>query len=247
MAHQGKHGIAWTEETLNVTTGCTKVSPGCKNCYAERIAKQFWGDRKFSDILLHEDKIEAPLHWKKPRVIFVDSMSDLFHDVIPFEFVTKLFMMMAKCPQHTFQILTKRPERMADYFQDDLTLPPNCVGLANVWLGVSVENEDYVGRIRTLQMIPAAIRWISFEPLIGPVGPLDLRGIDWVVVGGESGTSARTMDIAWVLDIKRQCEEQGVKFFMKQLSQKDFPNIYKDFDVFPKNIRLREYPDVKTT
>lgn len=206
--------IEWTETTWNPVTGCTKISPGCKFCYAERMAKrlQAMGQPRYHDgfkLTLQDDVVDAPLHWKQPRVIFVNSMSDLFHKDVPVEFVARCFQVMEQCSQHTFQILTKRPERAAELSRA-LPWP------ANVWMGTSVENAGYTWRIAELRSIPAHIRFLSVEPLLGPIPRLPLTGIDWVIVGGESGPGARPMRKEWVIQIRDRCLKYGVPFFFKQ-------------------------------
>jgi protein gp37 len=206
--------IEWTEMTWNPVTGCTKVSQGCKFCYAERMAKRLkaMGVQRYEHgfaVTLHEDLIEEPLKWIKQRTIFVNSMSDLFHENVPLEFIARVFDTMRRCPQHTFQILTKRSKRLREV-ADHLPWP------RNVWMGVSVENVDVVSRVTDLQAVPAHIRFLSCEPLIGPLDHLPLAGIHWVIVGGESGPGARPMRSEWVQSILQQCEEHNVAFFFKQ-------------------------------
>jgi len=206
--------IEWTEATWNPLTGCTKISPGCKNCYAERMAKrlQAMGQPSYRNgfkLTLHEHLVELPLRWRKPRTIFVNSMSDLFHKDVPVEFIERVFETMVKAQQHRFQVLTKRPERAAE-------LSPRLPWPDNVWMGTSVENAKYTYRIDFLRQTGARIKFLSLEPLLGPLSNLDLTGIDWVIVGGESGPRARPMDPAWVIEIRDQCVEQGVAFFFKQ-------------------------------
>ena len=201
--------IEWTEMTWNPVTGCTKLSQGCKHCYAETLAKRFWGDRPFTDVQLHEDRLDQPLRWRKPRTVFVNSMSDLFHEAVPEQFIGRVFDVMAECPQHTFQILTKRADRLA-------TIAPSLVWPDNVWMGVSVEDARVMHRIDLLRNVPAAVRFLSLEPLISPLNRLELGGIDWVIVGGESGPGARPMRQEWVDSIFRQCRAANVAFFFKQ-------------------------------
>jgi protein gp37 len=206
--------IEWTDFTWNPVTGCTKVSQGCKNCYAERMAKRLraMGSARYAngfEVTLHWDLLSAPLSWKKPRRVFVNSMSDLFQEEVPSEFIRRVFDTMAACPQHTFQILTKRSGRLRDLAQQ-LPWPKN------VWMGVSVEDARVVNRIIDLSFVPAAIRFLSCEPLIGPLDALPLDCIDWVIVGGESGPRAREMKAAWVKSIRRQCRARDVAFFFKQ-------------------------------
>jgi protein gp37 len=206
--------IEWTEATWNPVTGCTKVSPGCKNCYAERMAHrlQAMGNPNYAngfDLTLHEHALEIPFHWRKPRMIFVNSMSDLFHQDVPLEFIQRVFDAMRQVSWHTFQVLTKRSERLTELAQT-IDWP------ANVWMGVSVENSDYTFRIAHLGQTGACVKFLSLEPLLGPLPHLSLERIDWVIVGGESGPGARPMEKKWVVDIKEQCQSAGVPFFFKQ-------------------------------
>ena len=209
-----KSPIEWTGSTWNPVTGCSKISPGCKNCYAERMAKRLtaMGQRNYQQgfkVACHEHALELPLHWKKPQTIFVNSMSDLFHKEVPEDFILKIFEVMEEASWHTFQVLTKRSERLLE-LSESIKWPDN------VWCGVSVENQDCVYRIDHLRRIPSAIRFISFEPLLGPLIGLDLTNIDWVIVGGESGPGARPMKKSWVIEVRNQCIEAGVPFFFKQ-------------------------------
>jgi protein gp37 len=206
--------IEWTEMTWNPVTGCRKVSQGCKHCYAERMAKRLHAmgtDRYRNGFAptLHEDLIDLPRRWKKPRVIFVNSMSDLFQEEVPDDFIRRVFDTMLDCPQHTFQILTKRGGRLRE-------LGPSLKWPKNVWMGVSVENDQVIDRIRDLASVPARVRFLSCEPLIGPLKRLPLRNIHWVIVGGESGPGARLMNPEWVESIHQQCARVGVAFFFKQ-------------------------------
>lgn len=267
--------IEWTDATWNPVTGCTKVSAGCKSCYAEKVAERFWGDRAFTDVRWHADRLDAPLRWRKPRRVFVNSMSDLFHDAVPDEFIDLVFAVMVLAPQHTFQVLTKRPERMRDYFGsmversvaiEEVDVVANarrrCAGeddprgsrswhsetarfakglaavhamgrrgipLPNVWLGVSCEDQRAADeRIPLLLQTPAAVRFLSCEPLLGPIGipngwlgEFDGQGgIDWVIAGGESGPGARPCDVAWIRSIVEQCNAERVACFVKQLGAK---------------------------
>jgi protein gp37 len=254
-----KTGISWTSATWNPVTGCVKVSPGCKHCYAERD----WGrlahlpayaGRAFTDVACHEDRLDQPLRWNRPRMIFVNSMSDLFHEDVPDEFIDRVFAVMALAKKHVFQVLTKRPERMRRYMArlgesaKLLDAGARTMGytfehggqyfvswpIPNVWLGVSVENQETADeRIPLLLQTPAAVRWISAEPLLGPVDlaevPVGMHGplrpyqdkpsqprLDWVVVGGESGAKARPMHLQWARNLRDQCETAGVPFFFKQ-------------------------------
>lgn len=206
--------IEWTESTWNPVTGCTKISPGCKNCYAKRMAERLrlMGQPNYAngfDLTLQPQALELPLRWKKPQRIFVNSMSDLFHEAVPLSFVLDVFSVMNRASWHQFQILTKRAERLAE-------LSVHLPWTPNIWMGVSVENAAYTKRIDSLRQTDASVKFLSVEPLIGPVGSLNLSGIDWVIVGGESGPGAREMKRAWVVDIRRQCRAAKVAFFFKQ-------------------------------
>jgi protein gp37 len=206
--------IEWTDTTWNPLTGCTKVSPGCKNCYAERMARRLkaMGQPNYANgfkLSLHESMLDQPLHWRKPRRVFVNSMSDLFHRDVPDEYILRVFGVMRRAAQHQFQVLTKRSERLAG-IAGEIDWPKN------VWMGVSVENADYTFRIDHLRETGAAVKFLSVEPLLGPLRALDLGGIDWVIVGGESGPGARPMSPGWVAEIRDQCVEAGVAFFFKQ-------------------------------
>ena len=206
--------IEWTDITWNPVTGCSKISPGCKHCYAERmsIRLQAMGQKKYINgfkVTLHEQALDAPLKWKDPRVIFVNSMSDLFHEEVSEEFIKRVFGVMSQAHWHTFQILTKRSQRLKD-LSSALPWKPN------MWMGVSVETEEYSFRIDDLRDTKAGIKFLSLEPLLGPLLSLDLKEIDWAIVGGESGPGARAMKKAWVVSIQKQCIRQGVPFFFKQ-------------------------------
>ena len=209
-----KSTIEWTESTWNPITGCNKVSPGCKFCYAERMAKRLkaMGSANYENgfkLTLHEHALEMPLSWKKPQTIFVNSMSDLFHESVPFEFIQKMFTVMNKAYWHRFQILTKRSVRL-------LELNDKLNWTENIWMGVSVENEDYTFRVDHLRKTNAHIKFLSVEPLLGPINNMDLTNINWVIVGGESGPGARPMKEEWVITIKDNCVNTGVPFFFKQ-------------------------------
>ncbi len=209
-----RSAIEWTESTWNPVTGCTKTSPGCKHCYAERMASrlQAMGQRNYKNgfrLSLHEHALELPLLWKQPQIVFVNSMSDLFHEGVPLSFILRTFDIMHRASWHTFQVLTKRSERL-------LELDPEIDWPSNVWMGVSVESEDYFHRIEQLNQTGASVKFLSLEPLLGPLPRLDLQGIDWVILGGESGPGARPMKKEWVLEIRDQCLEAGVPFFFKQ-------------------------------
>jgi protein gp37 len=206
--------IEWTELTWNPTTGCDKVSAGCKNCYAEVMTRrlQAMGVPKYQDgfaVRCHEDALAIPRGWRKPSVVFVNSMSDLFHDEVPLNFIKKVFKAMNECPQHVFQVLTKRAARL-EKVAAELNWTPN------IWMGVSVENEAVSWRIDHLRKVPASVRFLSCEPLIGPLPKLNLDGIHWAIVGGESGVHSRPMAIEWVKQIHRQCDKADVAFFFKQ-------------------------------
>ncbi len=217
--------IEWTDATWNPVAGCTIVSPGCTNCYAMRMAARLdaMGQDKYRDLTraqggrpawtgavrCDETSLDVPLRWRKPRFVFVNSMSDLFHAEVPDAFIAKVWKTMAAAPRHTFQILTKRPERMRQVTERLALLP-------NVWLGTSVENRDYLPRLDDLRATRAAVRFASFEPLLGPLTDANLEGIHWAIVGGESGPGARPMAADWVRSIRELCENQGVAFFFKQ-------------------------------
>jgi protein gp37 len=212
MAQQSD--IEWTDATWNPVTGCTKISPGCKHCYAQRMANRLhaMGNARYRNNFaptLHEDLLSAPLAWRRPRRIFVNSMSDLFHPKVPNEFILAVFRTMQDAHWHTFQVLTKRPERLE-------RLAPRLPWPDNVWMGVSVERKDYAYRIAHLVRVPAAVRFLSVEPLLGPIPRLRLTGIDWVIVGGESGPKARPCNLEWVRVIRDRCTAGGVPFFFKQ-------------------------------
>jgi protein gp37 len=223
-----KSAIEWTESTWNPVTGCTKISAGCAHCYAERMARrlQAMGQPNYStgfSVALHEHALELPLRWKAPQTIFVNSMSDLFHEAVPDEFIRRVFAIMEKAHWHRFQVLTKRSERLAE-------LAPSLAWRQNVWMGVSVENASCVDRIGDLRKVDAAVRFLSLEPLLGPLPNLDLRGIGWVIVGGESGPGARPIEADWVRDIQQQCESSGVPFFFKQWGGVNKKKAGKDLD-----------------
>ncbi|MCX7756131.1 MAG: phage Gp37/Gp68 family protein [Anaerolineales bacterium] len=209
-----KSSIEWTESTWNPLTGCNKVSPGCKHCYAERMAKrlQAMGQEKYRNgfrLTLHPDTLEDPLRWKQPQMIFVNSMSDLFHQDVPLEFIQQVFDVIRRADWHTFQVLTKRAERLSK-------LDPQLNWPENLWLGVSVESADYAFRIDHLRQTRAKIKFLSIEPLLGPIRNLNLTGIHWVIVGGESGPGARPLQREWVTEIRDQCLATKVPFFFKQ-------------------------------
>jgi protein gp37 len=206
--------IEWTDSTWNPVTGCTKISPGCKHCYAERLAKrlQAMGQANYRngfEVTLQPKMLELPLHWKTPKRIFVNSMSDLFHDKVPTEYIKRVFDVMRRADWHQYQVLTKRSERVRK-------LSPELHWAPQIWMGVSVENEKYVSRIDDLRKTGAHVKFLSLEPLLGPLKRLNLKGIDWAIVGGESGPGARPIDPAWVTNLRDQCLRAGVPFFFKQ-------------------------------
>ncbi|WP_306366447.1 DUF5131 family protein [Nocardiopsis sp. CC223A] len=219
----GRSSIEWTEATWNPTTGCDRVASGCDNCYALTLAKRLKamgaekyqndGDPRTSgpgfDVTIHPQALDIPRKWKSPRLVFVNSMSDLFHARVPKDFITQVFTVMAETPQHTYQILTKRSLRLAR-LADQLPWPPN------VWMGVSVESADVLERVDHLRRVPAAVRFLSCEPLLGPLAELDLAAIDWVIAGGESGHEHRPMQVEWVRQIRDVCQQTSTAFFFKQ-------------------------------
>jgi protein gp37 len=203
-------GIEWTDKTWNPTTGCDKISPGCLHCYAEALTHRF--PKNFPNgfaLTLHPERLKEPLRWRTPSRVFVNSMSDLFHKDVPLDFIRQVFSIIDSTPWHVYQILTKRHERLND-LASQLKFPPN------IWLGVSVESQKYVDRLDYLRKIPVAVRFVSCEPLLGPL-ELDLSDIHWVIVGGESGQNYRPMELKWVEDIRDRCQSSGVAFFFKQV------------------------------
>ena len=252
--------IEWADAVWNPVTGCTKVSEGCRHCYAEGIAKRFWGERKFTDVQCHEDRLDAPLHWRKPRRVFVNSMSDLFHPAVPFEFIDMVFATMAWMQEHTFMILTKRPAQMVKYFAE--VGRAHLAPLPNVWLGVTVENQQAADeRIPYLLRTPAAVRFVSVEPMLGEVnldpymqhppftegykmtwGYSEWRGLDWVICGGETGPGARLMDLDWARSLRDQCQAAEVPFFFKRVG-----SAYqwrKGHDRLLDGVEWNEFPEV---
>ena len=206
--------IEWTERTWNPVTGCTKLSEGCAHCYAEVMSRRLcaMGNPKYVNgfkSTIHHEALKEPFNWEKPSTIFVCSMSDLFHKDVPFEFIDKVFSVIKDTPQHNYQILTKRAERMAEYFETR-KIPHN------VWIGVTVENEDTKSRIDDIRCLDATVKFLSCEPLLGDLGELNLEGVNWIIVGGESGSQARPMKEEWVLNIKRQADANNIPFFFKQ-------------------------------
>ena len=218
-----KSSIEWTDATWNPTTGCDRVSVGCDNCYALTLAKRLKamgvakyqndGDPRTSGpgfgLTLHDATLTTPYRWRSPRLVFVDSMSDLFHPGVPLDFIRRVFDIMSDTPRHTYQVLTKRSKRLA-------TLAPDLDWPSNVWMGVSVENDRYAFRIDHLRSVDAEVRFVSAEPLLGPLSDLDLSSIHWLIAGGESGPRARSMDASWVRELRDQCHSAGVAFFFKQ-------------------------------
>ena len=239
-----KTGIAWTDATWSPVTGCAQVSRGCANCYSKRMFPFAYGkDRDFNDVQCHRERLDQPVRWKKPRMVFVCSMGDLFHEDVPNTFLDCVFEMMKRAPQHIFQVLTKRPQRMAEYLAlyDEGDMP-------HVWVGVSVEDQRSVDeRIPILLQVPAAVKWVSAEPLLDRLDIYDhWHKLDWVVCGGESGARARPMVIGWARWLMEQCRYYHIPFFMKQLSQADAPKTFRDFESFPKDLQVREYPKEAT-
>jgi protein gp37 len=267
--------ISWTNKAWDPVTGCNKVSAGCKNCYAETIANRFWKDRKFTDVICHEDRLDIPLHWRKPAKIFVNSMSDLFHEKVTEDFILRVFNVMRKCNQHIFQILTKRPERALEilsriqfdnnsglYFEKkglNRQGYPMCFTpvMKNIHLGVSVENQQTADeRIPILLKTPAAVKWLSIEPLLEDIdiqpewlgnyescNGFHPKQMDWVVVGCESGKNRRECKIEWIENIVDQCYGYGIPVFVKQLQING--KVVRDINEFPKHLQIQEYPKVK--
>jgi protein gp37 len=213
-----RSSIEWTNATWNPVTGCTKISAGCDNCYAERFSERFRGTpghpfENGFDLTLRPERLPQPLHWRQPRLIFVNSMSDLFHKDVPKDFIDRVFDTMEEAHWHTFQVLTKRSSLMRNYLRSRYGAAP---GPAHIWFGVSIEDGTKLSRMRHLREAPAGVRFLSIERLIGRIGKLDLTGIDWVIVGGESGPRARLIEGNWVREIRDQCEAAEVAFFFKQ-------------------------------
>lgn len=241
MAQNSK--IEWTQCTWNPVTGCTEISVGCKNCYAKRMALrlQAMGQRNYRngfDVTIHKHMLDLPLKWRKPRKIFVNSMGDMFHRLVPYDFVAESFNVMTKTSQHQFQLLTKRSLRL-QRLACDLPWPQN------VWAGVTVETADYLKRVDHLRQTPAAVKFLSLEPLLGPIDNLDLTDIDWVIVGGESGPGARPMLREWVIDIRDQCLAADVPFFFKQwggVNKKKTGRLLdgQTWDQTPEKVRFKE-------
>jgi protein gp37 len=247
--------IEWTDATWNPVTGCSKVSPGCAHCYAERLSLRFgqspapWTPANAQrNVVLHEERLSVPDTWRQPKMIFVNSMSDLYHELVPDEFIGRVFETMSRASHHTYQVLTKRPERMRDWFRGDIGRRWGENPLPNVWLGTSVENDRWVRRVDALRETPAAVRFVSAEPLLGPLASLDVAGIDWLIVGGESGSSHRPMELEWARDIRDKCQRAGTAFFFKQLgsglarsvNSRDRKGVHPGD--WPEDLRLREMP-----
>lgn len=259
----GTTSIEWTDRTWNPVTGCTKVSPGCDRCYAETIARRFAGTPAFPNgfsVTLHQQRLDAPLRWRKPARVFVNSMSDLFHDGVPDQYIAEVFAVMAATPRHTYQVLTKRHARMrsllsAGHFRDRVAAELDAINdsswrarlgwpLPNLWCGVSAEDQHRAElRIPALLATPAAVRFVSAEPLIGPIDLHDRWGrLDWVIVGGESGPGARRMDPDWAAALVGRCRELGVAPFVKQLGSAHGPGKGGDPARWPTGLRVREFP-----
>jgi len=241
--------IEWTNRTWNPVTGCTHVSAGCLNCYAETMARrlQAMGSPRYAngfEVTLHEDILTLPLTWKQPSRVFVNSMSDLFHTQVPDDFLARAFSVMREASWHTFQILTKRPGRLRR-LATALDWPPN------VWMGVSIESEQFVARADALRTVPAQVRFLSCEPLLGPLPSLDLTGIAWVLIGGESGLHARPMELSWVRDLIGRCRKPHVALFVKQMGtvwarQHGERGKGGDMATWDEDLRIREYPLTET-
>ncbi|HEY3372079.1 MAG TPA: phage Gp37/Gp68 family protein [Prolixibacteraceae bacterium] len=211
--------IEWTESTWNPSTGCTKISTGCINCYAEVMSRrlQSMGMIKYKDgfnLSCHYEELKTPYKWKKPRIVFVDSMSDLFHENMPIDFIKAVFKVMNDCPQHTFQVLTKRADILEKYFNQ-------LEWTSNIWMGLTVESNSHTKRIEALRNVPSIVKFLSIEPLLSAMPNMNLLNIDWVIVGGESGPKSRPIKEEWVIDIKEQCEQSNIPFFFKQWGGKN--------------------------
>ena len=251
-------GIEWTDETWNPVTGCTKISEGCRNCYAERMARRLAGRCGYPeaphhfDVTLHPDKLDQPLRWKKPRRVFVCSMGDLFHEDVPLSAIAQVFGAMEDTQRHTFQVLTKRPDRMMEYAGKWWWWMYGDWGLPNVWIGVSTENQEQADRrIPDLLQTPAAVRFVSVEPMLSPMNlafdgrpgmgrPDHLQALSWVIIGCESGPNRRPMKLEWALDLVRQCDAAGVATFVKQIPING--RVSHDPTEWPAELQRREYP-----
>lgn len=278
----GDTTIGWTEQTWNPTSGCDRISSGCDHCYALDMAKRLkaMGQPKYQTdgkpptsgpgfgVATHPDALTVPLGWRKPTMCFVDSMADLMHAKVPVDFIARVWAIMAMTPQHTYQILTKRPERYAKVLDEGFRKDALRGGwsggrfwapshgttwpLENVWLGTSIESDAYVRRADALRLAPARTRFLSLEPLLGPLPSLDLTGIDWVIVGGESGPGARPMRLEWARDLVQRCQAKGVAVYVKQLGSRrarEFGATGKgeDWGYWPEDLRVREYPPARLT
>ena len=243
----------WWDKSWNPISGCSKVSEACKFCWAEAMAKRFWGDRKFTDVQCHPERLEQPLHWRKPRRIFVCSMGDLFYEKVPFEFIDKVFGVMSANPWHIYQLLTKRPKRLAQYIRGNpIRRLRDC---EYIHLGVSVENQDNLWRLDELCKVSAAVKFVSFEPLLEKLNLVTikwqsensaytesrLKNIDWVIIGAESGPKRRECKLEWVKDIVEQCKAANVPIFVKQLSING--KVEHDITKFPKDLWIRRWPN----
>jgi protein gp37 len=256
-----RSNIEWTDVTWSPVTGCTKVSAGCKHCYAERLFPRVYPGREFGDVRVHEDRIRAPLRWRKPRMVFVNSMSDLFHEDVSFHVIDDVFDVMARADRHTFQVLTKRPQRMIEWADSTNARHDDILGgwdgrrpIPNVWLGVSVEDQRTADeRIPLLLQVPAAVRFLSVEPMLGPVtlNPWLLSehgrrligakpGTAWVIVGAESGPGARPCELGWIRSIVEQCRAAHVACFVKQVQVNG--RLSRDPAEWPADLRVREWP-----
>jgi protein gp37 len=276
MAEDTKHGtgIEWTHmdgrkgQTWNPTTGCSRVSEGCDHCYAEELSlRRGWSEKPWTvenareNVILHPERLRAPYHWRSPRTIFTNSMSDLFHPLIPTEFIAQVWRAMYDNPRHVFQTLTKRPKRMRDWTRwmaAQRGCMPGDVWPGWMWIGVSVESREFAYRADLLRQTPAAVRFISAEPLLGPLvcdgthtefdewgregSPLDLTGIDWVIVGGESGLGHRRLDLQWMRDLRDVCAFEGVAYFVKQLGGARPGTALEDL---PEDLRVRQFPTIR--
>ncbi len=241
------HGPGFMGVSWNPVTGCDEISDGCDNCYAKEIAERFRGEKAFPygfDLTLRPERLEQPLHWRRPFMSFVNSMSDLFHKDIPDDFIVRVFDTMERADWHIFQTLTKRSSLILDFLRQRYGKTP---GPAHMWFGVSLENGRQLSRLRHLQQTPASLPFLSVEPLLGPIGTLDLSGIDWVIVGGESGSRARPMNLAWARTVRDQCVAAGVPFFMKQLGSKSgvagVTGKGDDPTRWPADLRIQEFPE----
>lgn len=253
-----KTAIEWTDKTWNVSTGCSKVSAGCKNCYAERMINRFAGKSPAYpngfDLTLKPHKLRDPFSYQEPSMVFVNSMSDLFHHEVPFEYIDQVMGVIHKCPQHVFQVLTKRPGRAVEYFDHYLNgeAPLNKVMPSNLWLGTSVENRATIDRIRSIKECPARVHFVSFEPLLedvccGHLADVVAHSLDWAIIGGESGHGARPCKLEWVENLVKFCDWHGVSVFVKQMGSAWAGSAKKkggNPDEWPEHLRVREFPEV---